>query len=75
MKEHCLGFYNKREQLIEDGVMASSEEGLKFSVDHEFTSPSQAAAIVLGRSSNGRTDWKDASGVSFKEHQQREAEA
>ena len=74
MKEHCLGFFNKREQLIEDGILTTCADGLKFSISHEFTSPSQAATVIMGRSSNGRTDWKDADGVSLKEHQEREAE-
>ena len=33
--------------------------------DYEFTSPSAASAIVLGRSSNGWNDWKDNNGRSL----------
>lgn len=33
--------------------------------DYEFSSPSSASTIVLGRSSNGWTDWKDDSGRSL----------
>ncbi len=73
MKEHALSFFNKRAQLIDDGVLVPSEEGLRFSVDHEFPSVSQAAAIVLGRNANGRIEWKDAKGVTLKEHQEWEA--
>jgi len=34
--------------------------------DRTFQSPSYAAAFVLGRSANGRTEWKNANGVSLK---------
>lgn len=34
-----------------------------------FSSPSTAAAVVLGRSANGRTQWKDEKGRTLKELQ------
>lgn len=37
-----------------------------FTQDYAFNSPSLASTVVLGRSSNGRTDWKDAQGRSLK---------
>jgi uncharacterized protein DUF4357 len=46
---------------------------LRFSQDYTFGSPSTASAIVLGRSSNGRTDWKDASGRTLKQLQEAQA--
>jgi hypothetical protein len=73
MKEHALSFFNRRAQLINDGVLEPCDEGLRFSVDHEFPSVSQAAAIVLGRNANGRIEWKDSEGVALKTHQEREA--
>ena len=33
--------------------------------DYTFTSPSTASSVVLGRSSNGWTDWKDKQGRSL----------
>jgi hypothetical protein len=75
MKEHALSFFNRRRQLIDDGVLLPCDEGLRFSVDHEFPSCSQAAAVVLGRNANGRVEWKDAEGVTLKEHQEQEADA
>lgn len=44
---------------------------LTLTQDYEFSSPSQAAAMLLARSANGRTEWKDAKGVTLKEHQER----
>ena len=67
-------FAEVREQLVQDGVIVSSEVGLKFSADHEFSSPSQAAAVLMGRNANGRTEWKDTASISLKEHQEREVD-
>lgn len=35
--------------------------------DYSFASPSTASSVVLGRSSNGWTDWKNESGVSLSD--------
>ena len=43
-----------RNELIEKGIIDSS---FHFSKDHIFTSPSLAAAVVMGRNANGRTEW------------------
>jgi hypothetical protein len=37
--------------------------------DYPFDSPSTAAGVLLGRSSNGRIEWKDAEGQTLKEVQ------
>jgi len=44
-----------RNRLIEKGVIGND---LVFSADYVFSSPSLAAAIVMGRKANGRTEWK-----------------
>lgn len=75
MKEHVPSDFNKRRQLITDGVLVEEKNGYRFSVDHVFNSPSQAAAVCAGRSANGRVNWKDAKGMTLKEHQQQEAKA
>lgn len=38
-----------------------------------FSAPSTAAAVVLGRGANGRTEWKGADGRTLKEIQEAEA--
>jgi hypothetical protein len=38
-----------------------------------FSSPSYAAALILGRGANGRVLWKDAEGRTLKELQEAEA--
>jgi hypothetical protein len=40
--------------------------GLVFTKDHVFQSPSAAAIVVLGRSANGRDEWKDNQGRTLK---------
>lgn len=58
---------NAREQLQKDGVLVPTEGHLVFTKDHEFSSPSAAAAIIHGGTANGRTAWKDASGTTLKQ--------
>ena len=56
-----------RKDLIEKEFVKQTEKGLEFMEDYEFTSPSQAGAVILGYSVNGRTFWKDKKGVTLKE--------
>jgi hypothetical protein len=74
MKVNLPSVYRTRQLLIENGVLQSDGKRLKFSQDYTFTSPSLAAAVILGHSSNGRIDWKDAHGKTLKELQTAQAE-
>jgi hypothetical protein len=57
-----------RDGLIDDGVMEEiDEETLRFSRDHVFNSPSQAAAVVLARNANGWVEWKYEDGKTLDE--------
>ena len=58
---------NAREQLLKDGVLVHAEGHLVFTKNHEFSSPSAAAAVVHGGTANGRTAWKDVSGKTLKQ--------
>ena len=73
MQQHVRGLYELRQELIGNGVLAAEAIGYRFSQDYVFTSPSNAAAVVLGRSANGRIEWKDAQGRTLKELQAQEA--
>lgn len=73
MKQHIRGMYDLRAELIENGVLAKDGEHYRFTQDYAFSSPSTAAAIVLGRSANGRIEWMDAKGRTLKELQEMEA--
>lgn len=58
---------NKREKLVEKGLLESKGKYLLFTKDIEFGSPSTAAAVVRGGHSNGLTTWKNSSGKTLKD--------
>ncbi|TVS07343.1 MAG: GIY-YIG nuclease family protein [Cyanobium sp. PLM2.Bin73] len=64
-----------RAQLVSQGVFLQEPTGLTLAQDYEFNSPSQAAMALLARTANGRIEWKDAKGVTLKEHQEQAAAA
>lgn len=64
-----------RKQLVEREVLVADRESLVFSQDYRFTSPSAAAAVLVGGSSNGRLAWKDARGRTLKALQQARSES
>lgn len=49
-----------RERLEQDGTLVPSEDGktMRFARSYVFSSPSAAAAVVVGRASNGRKVWR-----------------
>jgi len=53
-----------RQNLIDDGTIDSFN---KFTKDYIFTSPSLAAAVVMGRNANGRTEWRTSDKVTIKQ--------
>jgi len=59
-----------RASLLGRAVLKEEGDFFLFSQDYVFTSPSQAADIILGRSANGRMEWKNSSGLSLKEIQE-----
>jgi len=56
-----------REDLIEKGYVKETSVGFVFLQDYEFSSPSQAGAVILGYSVNGRVFWKNKKGETLKE--------
>jgi hypothetical protein len=75
MQQHVRGMFDLREELIGNGVLQRDGNHFLFAQDYVFSSPSTAAAVVLGRSANGRIEWKDAGGRTLKELQGLEASA
>lgn len=73
MQQHVRGMYDLRQELINNGVLQTDNGNYRFTQDYAFNSPSTAAAVILGRSANGRVEWKDAGGRTLKELQEREA--
>lgn len=74
MEQHVRGMYDLRQELIVNGVLGQDGTGYRFTQDYPFSSPSTAAAVILGRSANGRIEWKDAKGRTLKELQEVEAD-
>jgi hypothetical protein len=63
------GYSRLRQQLIDDELLVPRGDQLELTEDHRFTSPSQAAAVLLARPANGRTEWKTDDGRTLKEVQ------
>lgn len=63
---HARGVVELRAELIERGVIKSEGSELIFTQDYSFSSPSFASSVILGRASNGRTEWKDKQGRVLK---------
>lgn len=61
---------NIRLSLIRQGVFKSSSDCYLLTQDYTFNSPSAAAGVLLGRSVNGRTAWRDSNKHSLKEIQE-----
>lgn len=70
-------YQSLREKLEHDGTLVPSTDGrnLHFTHDQVFASPSAAAAVVLGRSSNGRKEWSiQDSGQTYDAWQRQEVD-
>lgn len=58
-----------RAELLHKGVLEILDDhSYRLTSDHIFSSPSQAAATVHGRSCNGWTGWKDEQGKALDEN-------
>lgn len=73
MKQHVRGMFDLRQELVANGVLVLADGLYRFTQDYSFSSPSTAAAVVLGRSANGRVEWKDAQGRTLKALQEAQA--
>lgn len=68
------GYQSLYAQLVASGVLADDAQGRRrFTTDYAFTSPSAAAAVVSGRSANGRVKWTiQGSEETYGEWQERQ---
>ncbi|MBT2269796.1 GIY-YIG nuclease family protein [Rhodococcus erythropolis] len=57
----------RREILKSEGVIAVDGGGLVFLKDYLFSSPSAAGNVLVGRNTNGRTNWKNGVGQSLSD--------
>lgn len=62
-------FVHHRQRLLDQGVLINKGEYLEFTEDSIFSSPSMAAIILMGRSANGLTEWKQSNGKTLKEYE------
>jgi hypothetical protein len=62
-----------RSKLLGNSVLIDDGATYRFSQDYVFSSPSTAAMILLGRSANGRLEWKGGSGLNLRAIQELEA--
>ena len=60
-----------RDKLIKSGVIVTHGDGMVFQRDQLFNSPSLAAAVIVGYSINGRTNWTLENGTTLKEYEDR----
>lgn len=58
---------NMRDKLKKDGAVHQRKDHLVFTKDVEFSSPSAAAAVVVGGHANGLISWKNGQGKTLKE--------
>lgn len=68
------GFDTLREELVNGETVIEEQEKLILSEDILFSSPSAAAAVIMGRSANGLLEWKSKSGKTLKEIEASEIE-
>jgi len=73
LRDHFARVCEWRAELLKNGVLVSDGTEFRFTQDYTFSSPSLASAVVLARSANGRTDWKDANGRTLKQIQEEQA--
>jgi predicted GIY-YIG superfamily endonuclease len=72
LSNSCTETYrNMRRKLLETRIMKDSGDKLIFAEDAIFSSPSAASNMILGRNSNGFTEWVNKDGLSFKEIQEK----
>lgn len=73
ISEYCPpNLLELRRLLEEQGLLVSEGGDLRLTQDYTFNSPSTAAGVLLGRSSNGRVEWKDGQGRTLREIQEAE---
>ena len=69
------GYRALRERLIQTGVLIPTNGKLQFVRDQLFSSPSQAAAVVVGYAINGREAWRLDDGTTYAAYEQKTSEA
>lgn len=58
---------NLRQKLLQDEILIDKNDYYELTQDYIFNSPSTAGGVVLGRSTNGWTKWKNKEGKTLDE--------
>lgn len=56
--KQSFGYADLHAKLVHSGILAVGPDCATFTENYAFSSPSAAAAVVNGRSANGRIEWK-----------------
>jgi hypothetical protein len=59
------GYRAARERLAKAGTLVAEDGKYTFATDALFSSPSQAAAVIVGYAINGREAWKSKDGRTW----------
>lgn len=67
-----IGAYGSdlRHKLTTAGLLTPDGDQLRLTQDYVFSSPSTAAMVILGRTANGRIEWKNSAGTTLKDLQE-----
>lgn len=64
----CHNFLiNLRNELVQNGILVQDGEAYRFTEDYIFSSPSTAGGVILDRSTNGWTKWRNVNGKTLDE--------
>lgn len=63
-QEYLINF---RQKLVQNEILIDKGEYYEFVQDYVFNSPSTAGGVILGRSTNGWTKWKNKDGKTLDE--------
>lgn len=69
-----IGYRELREKLVNDGTLQLQDNKYIFQKNQLFPTASPAAAVIVGYNINGRAQWKDITGTSLKEIEERKIE-
>lgn len=71
LSDSCTETYvNMRRKLVETEIMVEENGKLIFAEDTVFNSPSASSNMILGRNSNGFTEWINKKGQTFRDVQE-----
>ncbi|GLP86231.1 GIY-YIG nuclease family protein [Tritonibacter mobilis] len=74
-RKHASNYRKLHEELSDGGIISSRDNGCAtFTQNYAFSSPSAAAAIICGRSENGRTAWKTKDGSTYAQWESKKLE-